>query len=251
MVKWSRGSIVVSFIFLLGLVWFCPAVHALDQKVYDEAGLLDDREAAELEKLATELGAQWETDFLILTTNDTGGRTIEEYMGDFYDEKIEEQGLSKWNATILALDMGSRNLYLAGFYKAKVYIDDARVDRILDQITPKISDGNYYEAFQEYIELAEQYMDSEPANILMQWWLQIIISLVVGGVIVGAMAYQSGGRITVNNHTYMDAKNSRVLRQKDDYVRTTVTKVRKPKQNNHGGGTTKGGHTYSGGGRSF
>lgn len=249
----TKRVTAVIFTFLLSFMLCSPAAFALEQKVHDRAGLLTESERAALETLAAKSGSKWDTDFVIVTTSDTGGRTAEKYMADFYDEKIDEQQLDKWNATVLAIDIGTRNLYLGSFFKAKVYMDDARINTILDEITPKISRGQYYEAFEQYIRMADQYMSGQPANILMQWWLQLVVALGIGALVVGAMAYNSGGRVTVNNRTYMDSQHSKVLRQKDHYIRTTVTKVRKPKSSGGGGGggRTGGGRSYSGGGRSF
>ncbi len=97
--------------------------------------------------------------------------------------------------------------------------------------------------------------------ILFNLWFQIVVSLVIAGIIVGAMAYNSGGRVTVSQGTYMDFSNSKVINRRDNYLRTSVTKTRKPSNNNKssgggfggggGGGTTSGGHSHSGSRGSF
>jgi uncharacterized protein len=81
--------------------------------------------------------------------------------------------------------------------------------------------------------------------------------MVIGAIAVGIMAYGSGGRVTVNNRTYMDGKNSKVVASRDDYIRTVTTRVRRPSNNNGGGrssgggGISSGGSSHSGGGRGF
>lgn len=252
--NWHR-VILMTLVSLIGLMTFASTVSALEQKIFDEAGLLSESEKSQLETFAGEVSEQHATDVIIVTTNDAGGRTAERYMADFYDEKIAEQGLSKWNAVILAIDMGQRDLYLGSFYKGKTYLGHQRIETILDRITPLITAERYEEAFQTLLSQADRYLDGEPANILMQWWFQIVVGLVIGGLVVGSLVYSSGGRVTINSQTYMDTANSRVLNQRDRYIRTTVTKVRKPKSSSGGGGggggRTGGGHSYSGGGRSF
>lgn len=243
----------IIFFSLIGLVTLSEQASAIERKVYDEAGILNSREVEALESLATELGEQWDTDFLILTTNDTNGLYIKDYMANFYDEKITEQGLSKWNATILSLDMQSRDVYLSGFYKGELYIDGDRIDKILDEVAPYLSNGNYYEAFEEYLYQVNDYMGREPAKIYLQWWFQILVSLGIGALVVGGLAFNLGGRVTVTARTYLDERKSRVLQAKNQYVRTVVTKQKKPssKSGGGGGGRTPGGHSFSGGGRKF
>lgn len=245
----------LKFGFLLSLILFLfiirsPDVFAISQKVFDDAGVLSEAEEEKLESLSEEIGSKWDTDILIVTVYDPS-IDVKQYTEDFYDEKIEEQGLKKWNAVILMLDMSHREVYLAGFYKGEFYLNDHRLDKIREQITPDLSAGNYSLAFEQFIKSVDHYMASEPANIFYQWWFQIIIAVVLGGLITGAFVYNSGGRVTVNNRTYLDMNTSRILDRRDDYIRTVVTKRRKPSQNSGGGGVTGGGHSHSGSRGSF
>src|SRR5699024_4397277 len=82
-----------------------------------------------------------------LTTNDTDGKDIEQYLQDFYDANAPGYDRPHGNAAILALDVDVREVYVAGFYHAEKYLDNDRIDSLLDQITPDLSDEQYYEAF--------------------------------------------------------------------------------------------------------
>lgn len=247
-ISWFIG--IILFLMILGKT---PEVFALSQKVFDGANILSENEAKELESLANEIGSKWDTDILIVTVDDPS-IDVKQYTEDFYDEKIEEQGLNKWNVAMITLDMYNREVYLAGFYKGKLYLNDSRLNKIRDEITPALSGGNYGFAFQQFIESVDHYMDGEPANIFLRWWFQLIIASILGGIVVFSFVYTSGGRITVNNRTYLDEKTSRVIDSRDDYIRTTVTKVKKPSSNSSGGGgggITGGGHSHSGSRGSF
>ena len=89
-----------------------------------------------------------------------------------------------------------------------------------------------------------------PDNILFNIWFQLGGALVIGGIVVGLMAYRSGGRVTVNSHTYEDASTSGIVDRQDQYIRTTVTKRKIEKSSGSssggGGGITGGGHSHSG-----
>ncbi len=269
--------------FLLMVTWgFSVQAESVNQKqfVFDYAGLLTDQEVTQLESLANELGAESDTAFLIITADGTDGMDIVEYVGDFYDENAPGYDQPYGNTAILAIDMEERDIYLVGFKKAELYLNDQRLDMIQDDITPALSEGNYYEAFSEFISSAHSYMGIEPEtsedypghndgyqnyeeeyyagassseNLLFQLWFQLLISFIVGGAVVGILAYNSGGRVTVNSGTYMNSNSSKVLHRHDRYVRKTVTKVKKPTNNNNssggftgGGGITGGGHSHSG-----
>lgn len=109
-----------------------------------------------------------------------------------------------------------------------------------------------YPGYQGY-DVGYSYQNNKTKDILKNPFVQLIISLLTGGIVVGIMAYRSGGTMTAGAHNYMDQKNSRLLGRRDDYLHTRVTKVRKPTQNNNsGGGFNAGGFKggISSGGRS-
>lgn len=238
-------------------------VSAADSKnlIYDEANLLNEQEKSELNALANEYGAERQTDFVILTTNNTENQDVQLLTEDFYDEHALGYDKAHGNAVILTMDMNNREVYLAGFYKAEDYLDSGRLDKIRNKITPDLTEGNYKLAFEKYINLSYKYMGYKPGvnpdNILFNIWFQLIASVAIGGIAVGVMAYRSGGRVTVNRATYEDSSTSSVIDRQDRYIRTTVTKRKIEKNNNNGGGggggggTSRGGHSHSGSRGSF
>jgi uncharacterized protein len=95
--------------------------------------------------------------------------------------------------------------------------------------------------------------DSRIENILTNVWFQILAAIIIGIIAVVIMAYNSGGRMTAGGNTYMDSNNSGLIGRRDDYIRTQVTRVRRPQNNNNGGGGFNAGGFRggtSGGGRS-
>ncbi|MED4017630.1 TPM domain-containing protein [Sutcliffiella cohnii] len=246
-------GMAIIIIYLISLLGITHSAYAIERKVYDYAELLTEQEIDSLEALANELGAERETDFIIVTTNESG-IDVMEYTQDFYDEIAPGYDKPHGNTAILTIDMQGREIYLAGFYKAKTYLDADRLNKIRNSITSDLSSGNFYNAFYDYIVLSHEYMGYEPGfnpdNILFKTWFQVAVAVAVGGIVVGIMAFNMGGRVTVNARTYMDANTSRVLHRKDQYIRTTVTKRRKPQQKSGGGGggggITRGGHSHSG-----
>ncbi|HHY73880.1 MAG TPA: hypothetical protein GX497_11830 [Bacillus bacterium] len=250
--------------------------------IYDFAGLLTDEEAANLQSLADERGQERDTAFIVITLDGTEGKDIVQYVEDFYDEHGPGFDQPYGNAAIIAIDMQERDIYAAGFKKAEVYLDDNRLDVIRNQITPALSDGEYFQAFSTFINSCYEYMGYElgeapdenvdytgpnyntdsggyssydagvdPENIFFQWWFQVIASLVVASIMVGFMVYNSGGKVTVNARTYLNSNQSKVVSQYDNFVNRTVTKVKKPSNNTSGGGgggggITRGGHSHSG-----
>ncbi|WP_232696483.1 TPM domain-containing protein [Brevibacillus daliensis] len=261
-----RSSAIVTFLCFFAVFLAFPlvmktgeaAAAEMKQLVYDDAGLLNQEEYDELNVMANQYGVRRETDIIILTSKNTENADVEKMTEDFYDKHALGYDKPHGNAVILTLDMKNREVYLAGFYKAKMYLDDDRLDKVRAKIIPDIASGDYMLAFQKYIQTADKYMgfrpDMNPDNLLFNGWFQLAVSLIIGGIIVGMMAIRSGGRVTVNRQTYEDAGTSGVLEHRDQYLHTTVTKQKIAKNNSGGsggGGTTSGGHSHSGSRGSF
>lgn len=227
--------------------------------IYDEAGLLSPEDKEELTIMAKEYGAKRDTDIIIYTTNNPEGQDVQIMTEDFYDEKAPGYDHPLGNAVILTLDFYHRETYLAGFYKAKEYLDDQRLDKIRNKITPDLSDGEYRFAFEKYIKTVYKYMGYKPGvnpdNILFNIWFQLGGAAVIGIIVVAIMASRSGGRVTVSGRTYEDKSTSGVLEHQDAYIRTTTTRRKIEKNTSSGsgggGGTTSGGHSHSGSRGSF
>lgn len=254
---------ILPAIFLALLALGLPALaESTNQKqyIYDDAQLLTKDETAALEKLARELSKERNTAFVIVTLNGTEGKNIVQYMEDFYDQQALGYDQPHGNTAILIMDMQERDVYLAGFKKAEQYLDSGRLEMIRNKITPDLSEGEYYRAFSSFMNTAYDYMgyepDVNPENILFKWWFQLAASIIFAGIVVSLMAYRSGGRVTVNSETYINKKKSAVISEHDQFIRETVTRVKKPSNSSNGGGgggggITGGGHSYSGSGGKF
>ena len=247
--RWKVSFLAILFTFLFSFqVYAAPT-----QYVYDYAGLLTDSEKASLENLAAELSAERGIAFIILTTNDTDGKYIKDYMSDFVDNSEVGYESPGGSTAIIALDMMNRDVYLAAFGNAKTYLDYKRLEKIREKVTPALSEGNYEKGFEQFIDQAHYYSGYEPGfnpdNLLYKFWFQLLVSVSIAAIAVGIMVANRGGRITVDNSTYIDSDNSGVTNSRDTYITTHISKVKKPSNNNKGGGGFGGG--VSGGGRSF
>lgn len=267
--------------------------------VYDKADLFSEEELSDLEEKCISYGEDADVEIIILTHNDTKAIYAEDYIEDFEDQLPDN------DRVYLLIDMHNRDVFIEGYGKAKTYINSKRIDNILDIIAPDLTDGNYYDACLCFIEMAASYMNddselnydhnynippqssnkNEPyydetwtssnytqdtihtaINMLSNIWVQLIISIIIGATVVGIMAYNSGGKMTAGSNNYFDHKSPGLIGRRDNYIRTTVTRVRKPRNDNNNtgsharggfnssgfrGGVSAGGRSHSSGGRKF
>lgn len=230
----------------------------------DTIGLLSPSEASEVSALLEKYSNKSGSDIVILTTDTPTTRSEDKtYVEDYFDAQYDA-GLLKEDATIFLIDMNTRFTVIQGYGSNEQLINDDNIEYILDAVTPYLSSADYLNACKEFAKGVAFYLESPSYEyghrpIYFNIFFQAGIALIIGAVAVAIMAYQSGGTMTTNNHTYLDESHSGVVAKRDMYIRTSVSKVRKPQSNggssggrsSGGGGVSSGGHSHSGGGRGF
>ena len=260
------------------------------KRVYDEAGLMNAYDIEELEALSHEYGEKAGIEIFILTHNDKDATYPEKYIEDFEDQ------LPIGDRVYFLYDVHRGEIFMEGYGLAETYIHSKRIDKIFDNVEDYLKNYYYYDAFKTYITMSADYMedDSElnydhnysydnppegfdPDNeysydeydyqghydkeeiknsIFLNFWFQLIAALVIGGIVVGALAYRSSGRMTAGARDYLDKSRQGLIGRRDQYIRSTVTKWRKPQQSSSSGGSRGGFNSggfrggISGGGRS-
>ena len=261
------------------------------QYVYDNDNVFTTEEQDTLRDLCKTKGTEAGIDIILITERLSSSSAEKTYTEDFYDEYYAA-GLLNADTTILLLNMELRNVYIQGYGKCEFYISNDRIEHILDDIIVyHLADDRYYDGMTLFIDEVVYYMGQdagvsfeyeagqdygETYNGLTEYYqvsftpvqairyvpfgLIALISFAIGGISLAVMAASSGGKVTINNRSYLDNAHSGLTASRDDYIRTTVTKRRKPQENttNHsgprssgGGGRSSGGHSHSGGSRGF
>lgn len=266
------------------------------RRVYDEAGLMSDYEVSELELISKENGEKAGIEIYVLTHDDKNATYPEKYIEDFEDQ------LPVGDRVYFLYDVYRGEIFMEGYGLAETYIHSKRIDKIFDNVEDYLKNRYYFDAFKTYITMSADYMadDSElnydhnynydttpegfdPNNeysyddydydeyykkedfmnsILLDFWFQLVVALVIGSIVVGVLAYRSSGRMTAGARDYLDGSRGGLIGRNDQYIRSTVTRWRKPQQSSSSGGsrggfnsggfrggTSGGGRSHSSGGR--
>ena len=291
----KRFSILFCLLFVCFMLAPMTELHALaasltQEYVYDSDNLLTEDEIADLKELCKTKGAEAGVDIILLTKRLSSYDAEKTYMEDFYDEYYAA-GILNEHTAMLLVNMELRDVYIQGYGNCEFYLNNDRIEYILDDIIPYLSDADYYRAMEVFIDEVVYYMGQDkgvsfeyeegqdygetwggpsdyyevsytPAEAIrnVPFGLIALISLAIGGISLAVMASGSGGKVTTNNRSYMDTSHSGLTAKRDDYIRTSVTKRRKPQENTSshsgprssgGGGISSGGHSHSGGHRGF
>lgn len=243
-------GLVVLFILLLSC-----GFNSEEQKVYDSADLFTEAQESTLQSKCIKIAKAKKVDISIVTTNNTEGMTSEKYADYFYLH--HNFGYEKENGTgmLLLIDMQNREIWIATSGEAIRYFTDKRIQSIVEEITPDMSQGNYVNGAELYLKDVEQYMGVS-ANPLIRAvknvFVQLLAALFLGGMALLIMLSGQRSKVTINDRTYLKDHQIQIHNQQDLYIRTT-TVTRKIETNKGGGSTTHstGGNTFGGGGGKF
>lgn len=257
------------------------ASYESGRRIYDEAGLLTEAETKELESLSEEYGKKAGIEIFVLTHNDKNSTYPEKYIEDFEDR------LPVADRVYFLYDVYRGEIFMEGYGLAETYINSKRIDEIFDLVEDDLRNGSYFDAFKLYILQSASYIEDDSVlnsdhdyvydntpegfdsgneysyddydyekyyraerlkdNILLNVWFQLIISLIIGATAVAVMAYNSGGKMTVGANDYLDRSRPGLIGKRDHYIRSTITKTRRPSSDSGSGGVRKSGGFNSSG----
>ena len=259
----SAKTRYILFFLLLFLTFSCilsyPSVNATStedvDRIYDYASSLKASEEEDLETLAEEYYKETGNNYLIVTTTTLAEFEYEEgfssekncelYSKAFYDMFVSNYGEKYKNCIILTIDL-SENRYanITSQNELKTKLDNERRILALKKFQPMLSKGNYYDAYEKYMNTVNHYQKIKPGinadNIFLKTWFQLILALAIGGITITIMIYNSGGKITVTGQTYFDKEGSRTVSKHDHYTHTRTTRTKRETRNNNSSGGSGG-----------
>lgn len=239
------SKFVVCFIVALILcgTFSCLNINAANEKQYviDNADFLTADEEAELTEAILKVVEKQKFDIVILTETSMIGST-QNYADDYFDNNGYGYGRNHDGVLLLVTEY---EWYLSASGFGEDVYNDSRLDKFEDECVDAIRNGYYYDAFDTYIEITDEFIKSE---ITFRWIFAIIISLVVGFVIAFIVtstmkAKLKSVRKQAAANEYVKSGSMNVLDSRDLYLYSTVTRVAKPKNNSH---TSSSGRSHGG-----
>lgn len=223
------------------------------KKIYDYAGLLTDEEIGKLSDELIKTGEIRKMDLAIVTTEDTKGRSSMEYADDFYDYNGFGVGDNK-DGILLLIDMEHRKAWISTTGRAISVINSNKIDKILDDVTPLLTDKEYYKSCHAFISKTNHYL-LDDQSISPQTFL-IFLGISIAAGVIGVLILVNANKLVKRGTqagAYL-AGGFSITGQNDTFLRSTVTRTAIPKNTSSSGG---GGHvgssgtSHGGGGRSF
>lgn len=230
------------------------AAEAPKPRLVDEAGLLSDGEARQLEQLLDRISDRQGVDVVVVTVESIGNLDPKAAARQLYTSYGYRS-----DGVMLLISMEARDWAIQGMGDARDMFTEAGRNYIADQVAPELSDGEYAEAFEVFAELCDDFitqaregdpydtnnLPKDPYPILIWMAVSLLVGLVVALIVTGIMRSKlKSVRYKHQAMDYVRPGSMHVTVSRDIFLYRNVTRRARPKSNSSGGG---GGRSSSGG----
>ena len=245
-----RKRILSMLLALLLYTGMIISVCAEETLVFDQADLLSASEESELSGKLREISKTYQTQIVVATVAAVDDGDVEQYLNRMYDELGLGYSQSHDGALLLVC-MDPRECRILCNGIAHRAIGSSGIEEILDVIVPNLSDGEYADAFLNFADECETYLDGHingyPFYAGKKLTVCLIIGLVIGLIVVLILWGQLKSVRKQNQaHTYMKPGSMHLNVCSDIFLYRNVVRTKKESSSAHGGGSSR-----STGGRSF
>ena len=252
--------LVMSVSIMSVFLGFSVSSAAGKKSVIDDAGLIKASDEKELDKKIKNIQKD-KFDVVILTVKSLDGKSAQDYADDYYDNN--DYGLDNEKSGVLFLvSKGDRKYHISTKGAGIKAFTDYGIGRIKEEIKPYLSDGDYFNACDEFLNITKDFVKAykdgtpydtdNPYNEEIDYVILEVIALVIAFVIalisVGIMRLRMNtAKPKGTAMEYIKKGSFKLTSEKDIFMYSTVTKTAKPKDNDN----SAGGSTNGGGGGSF
>jgi len=269
-------SITLALFFVLS---FAVLAYAYDNFVDDSAMLFSSDETSEITDCVESFSLETGYSLAVVTTDDSMGKSSDEYADDYLDDLIDNQCWSE-DSMLFLIDMDNREIYISTTGSAMDSYDSFQIDNIIDSGYSELVQGNYARAVILMTETAEgiynesndenydniygyigsyedygyneydydyyDYVDNNRSGFSVDF-TDILVYIIVGigaagiTVLIVKSKYKNHGKDDMFD---TDDISLDITGSTDNVISRNVVTTRIPKNNNHG----KHGGGFSGGG---
>jgi|GEM_PF-914455 len=227
--------------------------------IYDGASLLTVDEAQKLDITASELSEKYQCSIIVVTVRNTDGQDIYEYAKKLCVSKDFGYGTDK-NCVMLLVSMQDRDYnILARGNRGNAVFTDSGKEQVENVFLSDLSKGNYYDSFDKYINTCGNMLKNansrksvntadtsnnsgksqEKANAI---GISSAIAAAVSGIICFIFYKKmKTAVIKTEANDYITDGGVHITGQSDQYLTSTISRVKINTGNNSNGGTGSGG----------
>lgn len=267
-----KNRIISVFTAVLLIFTLAPCVFASAPVLVDNAGLLEEDEFNYVSGLLESAGEKHDASFVIVTVNDTDGKSMQDYADDYFDYNDYS-----YDGILLLIDMDRGEYYFSTCGKYDSYeVNYIALDTMESNILDPLFDGDFYGAFISFAEdcaaidiLSASESHSPTDNYPyagyesnyrepFEWGSSIFIALIIGLIIAFIVTSVLKGQLkSVKQQTraenYVVDGSMKVTEARDLFLYHHITRTPRPKSNSGSSGShrSSSGRSHGGRGGSF
>ncbi len=233
-------SMLLAVVFCLSLS--VTVFAASDANIYDDADLLSDAEETRLGEKLSDVGMRFDAQIVIATVSYING-SIDEFVEEVYDSMNMGYGTNR-DGVLLLVCMDTREYRILSNGYAGVAIDSNDIDAIGNAIVSDLSDGNYEEAFNTYIDRCEYYLNGHingfPFNFGKNLLIAVVIGIIAGFVVAFVLKRQLKSVRKQNQaNVYVKPGSMQLTASNDFFLYRTVNRSRKESNSSGSSGSSR------------
>ena len=264
---WTLGLV---FLLLLGQTVLAADLASGSARVFDQANLFTPTQEQTLEQEISKLRTAIKMDVVVLTStgakysaNDSQAeKNGMAFADDFYDQNGFGSGEAK-SGLIYFIDMSNRMPIITTCGAMINYITDARLETMLDAAWQPLADGDFVASVSSILQNTKKYVDSGIPEGQYQYDTETglptttpykVLTIAEAGLAVGVGAvaaailyfavratYQLKG--STYHYDLSEHASVQITGSKDEYLRTSISRIPRPRPPvNRGGGGGFGGN---------
>ena len=230
--------------------------------IVDDAGYLMQSELASLSKELDEVREKYGFEVAIYTESDMTSSTAEASADDIYDYQGYGAGEND-DGIMLYICSDTREYHFTTHGKGLKYFNANGLAYLESKVVPHLSENDYYEAFEEYIETTDELLqmakDGKPYNekqYSMKYLFGVIIVCLIAPILIAFWMMKrklKKMKTAVENDyaaNYIKPGSMRINTSRDLFLYSRITKTERAKSSS-GTHTSSSGRTHGGRGGSF
>ena len=236
--------------------------YAATGHLVDDAGLLTNTDAANLETKLSQISDRYNVDVVIVTVDSTNGKSPMDFADDYYDYNGY-----RTDGILLLVSMDDSDWWVSTTGYGITAITDAGLDYMSDRFVPYLSDGEFAQAFEKFADLCDEFitqaktgdpydshnLPKEPFSLVTNLLIALGIGLVVAWIVTGSMkAKLKTVRQQAKADDYIASGSLQLTHSRDLFLYTHLDRREKPKSDSGSSThTSSSGTTHGGGGGKF
>ena len=230
----------------------CINIFAAEKsRIVDDANVLTEAQEDKLLSYINKVSEDNSFDLVIVTINTLNNKDVTAYADDYFDYNGYGYG-KNFDGALFLVAVEDKEWAISTCGEGLDIYTETFLDTLEDFCISDLSSGNYYQAFETFIDFSEdQIEDYKTFPFLSRILISLIVGFVIAFIVVSVMKRQlKSVRKQIGAKVYIKPGSMNVTMSNDIFLYSNTTRRARPKNTSSGGSSHSSSSGRSHGGRS-